>query len=168
MAHYHIEDEFEIDADAYWDMFFDADFSAAMFEAIDVRYELLKFEMKGEGPTQTLSRIQRLTPKREVPKLFRKFVDDAISYEEHNEWTRASGKMSVVTIPNFLGDKVTSDGTYWVESRGPGRCARLFDGRVEVRVPLVGGKAESVLVDEIKESYAKATVFTKRWIAKQG
>jgi len=23
MAQYHIEDEFEIDADAYWDMFFD-------------------------------------------------------------------------------------------------------------------------------------------------
>jgi hypothetical protein len=42
---------------------------------------------------------------------------------------------------------------------------RIWDGNCEVGIPLVGGKVEKILVDEVKESYRKATAFTRKWHA---
>ncbi len=168
MTRFKIEDEFEIGADAFWDMFFSKDYGQAMNDAIELKWELLEFERSGEGADERIHRVQRLTPKREVPKMMKKFVDGAISYTEHNEWRRGDGHMSVNTIPNFMADKISSGGDYRIEARGEGRCARIYDGHIECRIPLVGGKVEKMLVDEVKESYARSTAFTRQWIAKQG
>ena len=36
---------------------------------------------------------------------------------------------------------------------------------VECRIPLIGGKIEKHLVQEVRESYRRTTDFTRKWIA---
>jgi hypothetical protein len=165
MLDFRIEDVFDLDPDRYWAMFFSDEFNAAMWEHLDVKWELLSMQRDGEGDSATLSRSQRLIPKREVPKVMQKFVDGAIAYTENNDWRRSENTMSVETIPSLLSDKISVNGTYWLEPRGPNKVCRVFEARCECKVPIVGKKAETFIVEEIKASYADSAKFMHQWIA---
>ena len=73
--------------------------------------------------------------------------------------------MKTVTIPGFAADRIHTVGTYRLEPLGPDRVKRVWEGVCECKIPLLGGKVEKHLVDEVRESYRRATVFTRRWIA---
>jgi hypothetical protein len=161
---YTIEDTFDVSAAAYWEMFFDADYGNALWPALDIRCEVLKLERKGEGDALEIIREQRLTPNRELPALIEKFVKGALTYVERNDYKAKDGVMRTVTTPSFMTDKIDSRGVYRIESVGPARCKRIWDGEIDVSIPLVGGRIEKMLVDEVRESYRKATDFTRRWI----
>lgn len=164
MQTYRVSDEFALGADAFWDMFWSEDYCQKLNDAIELKWELLELEFQGEGDDRTAKRVQRLTPKREVPKLMKKFVDGAIAYTEHNTWRRGDNLLVCKTVPNFMADKITSEGDYIVEPLGPDRVRRVYEGKIECRVPLVGGKVEKMLVDEIRESYKRAGDFTHKYI----
>lgn len=165
MLEFRIEDVFALDVDRYWPMFFSQEFNEAMWAHLDVKWEPLEFERAGEGEDATLRRVQKLTPKRDVPKVMQKFVDGAISYTETNEWRRRGNTMSVVTVPSLFSDKISVNGTYWLEARGDANVCRVFEAACACNVPLVGRKAEEHIVAEIKSSYANSSKFMHDWIA---
>jgi len=164
---YRIEDTFDVSAEGYWEMFFSDAYNAALWPAIDVGREQLAFERKGEGKETRIHREQRLTPRREVPKFVSKLVSGAITYVEKNDYVAADSAMKTVTIPGFAADRITTTGTYRVEPLGDDRCKRVWQGVVDCRIPLVGGKIEKHLVEEIRESYQRTTEFTRKWIAEK-
>ncbi|PRP93947.1 hypothetical protein ENSA5_41830 [Enhygromyxa salina] len=167
MIEYEIVDEFATTPDKYWDMFFSEEYNVALWKALDMEREVLKFERKGEGPDETIERIQRLTPKRDVPSALRKLVKDAIRYEERNTWRRGDNLMHVVTIPNFFADKFTTKGTYRLVAKGDNKLDRIWKATCECRVALVGGKVEKHVVEEVKRSYQATTIFTRKWVAEK-
>ena len=165
MIEYEIRDPFATTPDKYWDMFFSDAYNAALWKHLDIEREVLEFERKGEGPDETIRRVQRLTPKRDVPSALRKLVKDAIQYEERNTWRRGDNLMHVVTIPNFFADKFTTKGTYQLRALGDGKLERIWKASCECRVALVGGKVEKHVVEEVKRSYQATTIFTRKYIA---
>jgi hypothetical protein len=72
--------------------------------------------------------------------------------------------MTVETIPGFGADKLTTRGVYRLEVLGPNKVQRIFEGECTCRVPLLGGKVEKAIVDEVRTSYRDTTEFTRRWL----
>jgi hypothetical protein len=146
MIEYEIADEFPTNPDKYWDMFFSDAYNEALWKHLDIERQVLEFRREGEGAS------------------LRKLVKDAISYEERNVWRRATNAMDVVTIPNFFADKFIAKGVYKLEPLGDDKLRRVWKASCECKVPLVGGKVEKHVVDEVKRSYQATTIFTRKWI----
>ena len=162
---YRIEDEFDVSADRYWEAFFSPEYNEAMWKALDIEYKLLELEREGEGSSLVIRRKQQLTPRRDVPAIVSKFVKGAITYREENVYVAAKSAMKTVTISNILPDKIENTGLYRVQAIGPNKCKRIWDGICNCKVALIGGKVEKMLVGEVKESYRRATEFTRKWHA---
>ena len=165
MIEYEISDEFATSIDKYWEMFFSTEYNEALWKSLDIEREVLEFRREGEGQDEVIHRVQKLTPKRDVPSALRRLVKDAISYEERNVWRRRDNAMEVVTIPNFFADKFTATGTYELQSIAVDRVRRVWKAKCECRVALVGGKVEKHVVEEVKRSYRATTIFTRKYIA---
>lgn len=162
---YTIEDIFDVSAARYWQVFFDDAFNAALWPALDIACEPIELRRTGEGDALEIVREQRLTPKREVPALIQKFVKGGFSYTEKNTFKARENMMRTVTTPSFMADKITTHGIYRLEVLGPKQVKRVWEGTVECSIPLLGGKVEKILVDEVRESYRRATEFTRKWHA---
>jgi len=160
---YRIEDDFDVSADHYWEVFFSEECGKPMWDALDIDHKMLSFEREGEGESLVIRRKQQLTPRREVPALIAKFVKGAITYREENVFVKAKNAMETVTISNILPDKIVNTGVYRLEPLGPNKCRRIWDGVCKCKVPLVGGKVEKMLVQEVRESYRRATDFIRQW-----
>jgi len=167
MIEYEIVDEFATTPDKYWDMFFSEDYNRALWQHLDIEWELVKLERSGEGQDEVIHRVQRLTPKRDVPSALRKLVKDAVSYEERNVFRRRDSVMEVVTIPNFFADRFEAKGTYALEAKGDDKLDRIWKATCKCSVPLVGGKVEKHVVEEVKRSYKASTIFTRKYIAEE-
>jgi hypothetical protein len=163
---YRIEDDFDVSAERYWEVFFSEDYNAALFPALDIDWQLISLDRQGEGKDLVIRRKQRLTPRREVPAIVAKFVKGAITYVEDNVYTAAKSSMTTVTTPNFAADRIDNHGTYRIEALGPAKCRRIWEAVCVCKVPLVGGKVEKILVEEVRESYRRATAFTRDWHAR--
>lgn len=164
---YRIEDTFDVSAARYWEIFFSDEYNEGLWPALDIKRELLSFERQGEGASLRIRREQRLTPQREVPSFIKKLVSGAITYVEKNEFAATDNAMRTVTIPGFAADRITTTGTYRLEPLGDDRCKRVWEGVCECRIPLIGGKVEKQLVEEVRESYRRATDFTRKFIAER-
>jgi hypothetical protein len=162
---YRIEDTFDVSVERYWQTFFDDEFNKALWKELDIEWEPLVLDRKGEGSDLVVVRKQKLTPRREMPAIISKFVKGKLSYVEENVFTAKDNTMKTKTTPSFLAEKIDTSGTFRVEVLGPSKVNRIWDGNCEVDIPLVGGKVEKILVEEVKESYRKATAFTRKWHA---
>ena len=167
MIEYEVTDEFQTTIDAYWEMFFGDAYNEALWKHLAMKREQLEFRREGEGDDEVIHRVQKLTPQRDVPAALRRLVKEAISYEERNIWRKRTNVMEVITIPNFFADKFKSKGTYELVPIGDAKLKRVWKGSCECRVPLVGGKVEKHVVDEVTASYRATTSFTRKWIAEQ-
>jgi Protein of unknown function (DUF2505) len=165
MIEYEISDEFPISVDRYWDMFFSDEYNAALWKTLDIDRVIIEFRREGSGPDEVIHRVQKLTPKRDVPAVLSKLVKGAVSYEERNVWRRRDNCMEVITIPNFFADKFTAKGTYRLVPRGADKVERVWKANCECRVPLLGGKVEQHVVEEVKKSYRATTAFTRKYIS---
>jgi uncharacterized protein DUF2505 len=162
---YTIEDTFDVSAASYWETFFSEEFNRAMWPALDITWEPISLERKREGESLEIVRVQKLTPKRELPALVQKFVKGALSYTERNEFKARENSMRTKTTPSFMADKIDTYGVYRLEELGPNRVKRIWDGTFDCSIPLIGGKIEKMLVEEVRESYRRSTEFTRQWHA---
>lgn len=162
---YTITDEFATTPQRYWEVFFDEEYNRRLFEHLRVGYELLETRREGEGESLVIRRRQKLSPQRELPSIFQKFVKGAAYYVEDNRFVARTDSIEVVTTPSFMADSIVTRGTYRLEVAGPRAVRRVWDGEVTVKIPLVGGKAEKFIVDEVTASYRATTEFTRRWLA---
>ncbi|MBK6921982.1 MAG: DUF2505 domain-containing protein [Deltaproteobacteria bacterium] len=163
---YTIEDTFDVSAAHYWSVFFSDEFNRELWPALDITCEPLSLERTGEGDALEIRREQRLTPRREVPAIIQKFVKGGFSYVEKNHFKARENLMRTVTVPSFMAEKIQTHGTYRLEPLGESRVKRVWEGTLECSIALIGGKIEKLLVDEVRESYRKATDFTRAWHAK--
>jgi len=125
----------------------------------------LEVKQEGEGEALVIRRQIKLTPQREVPALIARFVKGAITYTEQNVYTARTSAIDVVTIPGFMADALTTRGVYKVQALGPNKVRRTWDGDVVCKVPLLGGKIEKRIVEEVTSSYRDTTDFTRKWLA---
>lgn len=165
---YRIEDDFSCDIATYWRVFFDESYNQALFAMLNITRELVECSPAGVAldGTQALNRVQRLTPQRDMPAVMKRVLKGTLSYLEHNEYDPATNQITVRTVPSLMADKITTKGVYRVQDLGSGQVRRSWEGECSCSIPLVSSKIEKVIVDEVKESYAKTTHFTHEWLAK--
>jgi hypothetical protein len=162
---YTISDDFETSLDHYWQVFFDDAYNAELYKRLRVGREVLEVQKEGEGEGLVIRRKVKLSPQREVPALVAKFVKGAITYTEQGVFTARTNTLEIVTIPGFMADQLTTRGTYKVQSLGPNKVRRTWDGEISCKIPLLGGKVEKHIVEEVTTSYRDTTEFTRKWLA---
>ena len=163
--HYTITDDFDTSLEHYWEVFFDDAYNAELYKRLRIGREVLEIKREGEGDGLVIRRKIKLSPQREVPALVAKFVKGAITYTEQNVYTARASTIEVVTIPGFMADSLTTRGVYKVAALGPNKVRRTWDGDVICKIPLLGGKIEKGIVDEVTQSYRDTTDFTRKWLA---
>ena len=162
---YTIEDDFDATPERYWAMFFDEAYNQTLFAHLKIGRQVLELRREGEGDDLVIHRTQVLTPQREVPAIFAKLVKGAIAYTEKNVFRARDNRMEAVTTPGFAADKLKTSGVYRLQVLAPSKVRRIWEGECECSVPLVGGKVERTIVDEVKASYRDTTAFTRAWLA---
>lgn len=161
---YAIEDTFETTPEHFWETFFSDAYTAALWPALDIEWELLHFDRQGEGESLVIERKARLTPNREVPRFLRSMLDRAVSYVESNRYEARTHEMPTEIEPNIMPDRIENRGVLRLERLGDGKINRIWEGTCVAKVPLIGGHIETMLVDLTKDSYRKATTFTRDWL----
>ncbi len=101
--------------------------------------------------------VQRFEVKvKEVPAAARK-VFKALEWVEESTYDPKTERFAWRILPTVMKDKITCDGELWYDAAGEGKTRRVVTGRVQIKVPLVGGTIEKIIVDQLKRSYEDAS-----------
>lgn len=164
---YTLRHTFDVDASAFWKMFFDTEYNRALFEGhlkFNV-YKVLSFEEKPDGSIQ---RRVECAPPIEVPAVAKKVIGDNTSYIEEGRFDPRTSKFHVTVIPKMGGDKIKSSLTLWIEPRGPKKVERLAEIDTRVSVFGAGKIIEAFIEKQTRATYDVAAAFTQQWIAQKG
>lgn len=111
-------------------------------------------------------RIQ-VTSNKTLPGFMAKVIRaDRLTYTLEERYAASERRMDWTVIPMAVSDKVVATGTFEI-TPSPHGCERLVSGRIRVSIPLVGGKIERAIADELQASYAKTAVFAESWLAER-
>ena len=156
--------EFDTDVKSYWKIFLSPDFNKDMFAELKMKnYEVL--EQKDDG--KIFYRKQTLEPTTPIPGFLQSIIKSTGYTEiDHLDWS--TNVMDVKIETAMFKDKFHLNGKYSVSPLGDGsRCKREFRGDVKVSMPLVGGKIEKYMMEQMRDSYEIAARVTRKWIAKE-
>lgn len=100
-----------------------------------------------------------------LPGVVRKVAPDGVTIERTETWTGAQpdGSYRGTVRASVSGMPGSMEGTMSVADTGGG-SQLLLDGQVKVGIPLVGGKIEGAIVDEIGKLLQAEGRFTNRWL----
>lgn len=168
MATFKTEHTFNCSEDTYWDEVFpDEEFNRRLFmdELGFTAYEVKVFEDTPKGKRRVIEATPDLG---EMPGPMKKLVGDGVGYREESELDRESKRMQVKVIPSKLADKIKMEGVFFTRSAGEGKCTRVFEMDVNVKIFGVGGMVEKKILDDLAQSYDKAAKFTNAYLEEKG
>jgi hypothetical protein len=156
--------EFDIDPAGYWKIFLASDFNKDLFAELKMKkYEVL--EQKDDG--KHFHRRQICEPSTPIPGFLQSLVKST-GYTEIDEMEWGSNIMQIKIETAMLKDRFSMSGSYIVTPLDGGKRARReFKGEVKVTVPLIGGRIEKFMMEQLRDSYDIAARVTRRWIEKQ-
>ncbi len=154
--------EFDIDPQGFWDLFFSKPYEEELYKRLKMRSRTV-LEFKDEG--NQVRRTQRMEPELAIPSWAASVIKDT-GYTEYNVLDKATSKMSVRIEPALMKERFQMSCSFAVTPLGPGRCRREFSGEVKISVPLLGGKIEKLMIEQLREAYDTAAQVTREWIGK--
>jgi hypothetical protein len=156
--------EFDIDVPSYWKLFLSEPFSVELFKELKMKeYKVLKQTDDGK----VFHREQACEPTTPVPGFLQSVVKST-GYTEIDDLVWADNKMHVRIDTAMFKDRFSMQGDYIVTPLDGGkRCRREFRGEVKVAVPLIGGKIEKYMMEQMRDAYDVAARVTRHWIEKQ-
>ena len=165
---FEVRNVFDTDVETYWnEIFFSEEYNARMYsEALGFSsFELL--ELTGEKGGDRRRRF-RTEPAADAPAVVRKVVGDRLSYTETGEWRASTGIWTYAIETSQASDRVQIGGRLWAEPTEDGRCMRVAEINVSVKIFGVGTVIEKFIERTTRDSYVKASAFTNRFIAEKG
>jgi hypothetical protein len=153
--------DFDIDVANYWKIFLSPEFNKDMFGELKMKdYTVL--EQKDDG--KTMHRVQQCEPSTPIPGFLQSIVKST-GYTEVDTLEWATNIMDIKIETAMFKDRFHMAGKYIVTPLdGGARCRREFKGEVRVSVPLLGGKIEKFMMEQMRDSYEIAAKVTRRWI----
>ena len=150
--------EFDCSPERFWELFWDDEYNAKVSEGAAVERQLVREWEEGGKKCWRM----RFVPDRELPKPLRKLMGtDKLVYEQENKLDQEAGEMHWDVIPAVLADKVTARGVMKIVPTERG-CERIVDGEISVRVPMIGGKIEKTILQNVQESYDTTAVILRQ------
>ena len=158
----HIENEFTISADRIVELLLDDEFEKGLWDAIGfTKIEILELK-KREGGRY---RKAKVTPPTDLPGFLKRVVGGASGYYEETDWDIAT---RVNKWNTYLSEKMRSvniSGAFEVHENGEGKCKRVVDGEVNVKIPIIGKKIEQFLIKETEKSYVHINAYIEKWVS---
>ena len=117
-------------------------------ERVSLAREVVSFEVT-LTPTDTGFTLvnDQVQPTAGLPAFAKKFAGDTTKAIQREEWNdHASGYLTIETP----GKPASMTGTITLSPSGSGTVERV-DLAIKVKVPLIGGRLESLLADEVRE-----------------
>jgi hypothetical protein len=163
MSHFAISHDFETDPETFWKLFFHEPYKLAMYERIGVKERTVLWS-KDEGDIRSFS--ERILPKRDLPEIIKKIVKGDFGYTETSTFYLQKNYGDVKIEPTLMKEKTKITAKYSLIPQGPGKLRRTFEGDITVSIPLVGGRVEKSIIDDVRRSYDVAAEVTKEWLKK--
>ena len=156
--------EFDIDPQTYWKIFLSEEFNRDMFlNDLKMRKYQVQ-ELQDDG--KKMHRVQSLEPSTPIPGFLQSIIKST-GYTEIDDLDYATNVMKVKIETAMFKDKFAMHGDYVLTPLDGGqRCRREFKGEVKVSVPLIGGKIEKFMMEQMRDSYDLAARCTRKWIDK--
>ncbi|HEX8779683.1 MAG TPA: DUF2505 domain-containing protein [Nocardioides sp.] len=139
-------------------MLADPAFREAVSEAQGVVSHDVEVTRQGSGFTLVNDQVQRTEG---LPSFAKKFAGSTTRAVQREEWADESGGSLVIEAPGKPSD---IRGSISLEPAGPG-TTEVVALAVTVKVPLVGGKLEGLLADQIRSGMDIEHEVGRRWLA---
>lgn len=160
-----IEQRFEVPAERLWQVFFfDDAFGEALAEHLHLRVSDSELQHEGQGPTLLVHRRRSLTPTRTLPATIDRLLGAQRTIVETGDFSALHRRYSVRLELPRIGGRVRCDGEYTWQPLADGGLQRVWQGRCEARIPVVGPAIERYLLAEIANTLAETHAFTGRWL----
>jgi len=163
-----IEHTYDCSADTFWNrIFLDDGYNQKLFleELHFESWRVLRSEERGAEIHRVVEGVPQLG---DLPATLKRLLSEGASYQERGVVDRTGQRYRLEVTPRSLSSKLSISGELFTTALGERSCRRTYVARVEARVFGVGGLIEDRLLNDIERSYAKAAVFTNRWIAEHG
>ena len=106
--------------------------------------------------------LEQVRSSGDLPSLVQKFVGDEIVIVQKETWTSPTSADVTLSIPGKPGEAV---GTFTLTESG-GTTTELIDLDLSVRIPLVGGKIESLVAGLLREAFDREHEVGVEWLAR--
>ena len=98
-----------------------------------------------------------------APAIATKLTGDTVTLEQRELWRSATAADLSITLPGkpveLRGGRIT------LTDRPDGGCEQVLDGDLRVKVPLVGGKLESMLAEVLRADLRRQPEVGDAWLA---
>lgn len=160
-----IEHVFETTPERLWHVFFfDEDYARGLYARMRLKLVARELQHEGEGETLIVRRKLTIAAERELPGVLRRIVGDANTLRETGEFNAALRRYSVDIELPVIGALVDYGGDYTWETLPSGQVRRVWHGRCDARIPLVGARVEQYLLGEVEKSLAENAAYTRQYL----
>lgn len=118
--------------------------------------------LREDLPAGGLHERARVSEPSRVPAFLRK--NDVDTYEDDHTLDAVARTLTWKVTPAIMADKFFLSGRTTFNPDGHG-TRMVFETEMVVKIPLVGGKAESIGLAKTDEEVARQVAFVKRWLA---
>jgi hypothetical protein len=132
---------------------------------------LLRFEAAGSPVESAEYSLRQGVGREHLPTVLRKALSGDLVIERTETWRRTAagsyeGTIAVV-VSGAPGRIYGTQRLVDLDDIGGGRPGSEFtlDGEAHVKIPLIGGKVEAVIAEEVEKIVGKEVGFTLRWLA---
>ena len=138
-------------------MLSDPGFRQASADAMGVLSADVTITPKGEGISVHIDQVQ---PTEGIPGFAKKFAGETTRAVQTEEWGSPAGGTITIETP---GKPTSIKGTLSLEESG-GRTTETLEAEVKVKVPLIGGKLESLMAELVSSGMDKEQVAGVAWL----
>lgn len=155
------EHRFDATADAVAEVLLDHDYQASL-DGIEPLKERRVLEQT-ERPGGVVVRRTRCVLGTDLGAAKRFLGNAEPAWVEESTWDPDHLRWEWVILPEVAADLLSSRGTIELEDEGAGTVRRV-NGKVEVKVPLYGGRVERVVVQGLERAYAEEADRLASWL----
>lgn len=155
--------EFPTDPETFWKLFWHDPYNVELYDRIAVK-ERRYLEKNDHG--DTLQFQLRVIPRRDLPGFLQKIVGGDLGYTEKSTWFKKENRIECDIVPTLMSEKSKIRATYTITPIGEKRIRRVFEGTIDIGVPLIGRKVEQFIVGDMEKAYLAAAATTKEWLAR--
>jgi hypothetical protein len=133
---------------------------------------VLKFDAGGSPLAHAEYTVRQGVGREHLPSVIQKVLQGDLVIERTETWRRtAEGRYEGTIAVKVAGAPGRIAGTHRVvdlDDIGGGRPGSEFalDGEAHVKIPLVGGKVEAVIAEQVEKLVGKETKFALEWLAR--
>lgn len=161
-----IEHIFETTPARFWNTFLlDEAFRKAVYAHMNLKIARLELQHDGDGDALSVQRTIEIVPERNAPAFLQKLLAGASLVKEVGIYDAQKQEMTVSIELPVIGKRVEFGGRYTWEVLGENRFKRIWVGYCNARIPLLGKKLESYLLDEVQQTLDQVHGFISEWLA---